>query len=422
MIKNKIVLPTFLILSSIFLSMSLRAMENEAAENSEFVFAIFATKRTRADLLEKAEKLNILAYNVNSESEIDLENKCIKKIWIRVNNNWVKQDQAPLPDVVYDFGVYKNDRKGKEKARLLRKVLRDRGIPFINPEEAMVAANDKVLFSKIMHDNQIPHPRTLKYKKSTLKKMLGKHDLLFLKPTLGSKGQGIIIVQKVAGMKPSHFTVNYKIKFRGQWRAVTSKKLRKKQVYKAIAGARRQLRKTRTPYLIQQGISSYRYGEQTDFYKGQQTDFRINVQRGRNGELITTAFVMRVGGNLSQGGRPADYQWVLKSLEANTGIDPETIKTRVVEVAHKTHIALEKYVGKGIEIGDLGMDAVIDDLGNPYIIEANHKSGYLHTYMRKNLDVDNLYDLPSFFEQSKKIDEDHVDEIINYARYLVAKK
>lgn len=417
--KNIIVLQTLLIIASSLFPLSLFAMDVEVAKQPEFVFAIFATKRSRADLIEKAQILNIQAYNINSESEIDLENNCIKKVWTRDKGRWVKVEQAPLPEVVYDFGVYKNARKRKEKAKVLREQLRSRDIPFVNPEDAMGAVNDKLLFAKVMHDNEIPHPETREYTESNLKKMLAKHNPIFLKPTMGSKGYGIIIIEKIAGTRHAVFSLKYKIKYRGRWVAITDQSNGKKELHAAIALAQKRLRRTRTPYLVQEGINAFRYDEQTAFYKGQQTDFRVNVQRGRDGMLVSTGLVMRVGGNLSQGGRPADHNEVLKGIVAKSGLAIETIKSRVNAVAIETHLALEKFAGR--EIGDLGMDLVVASDGSPYIVEANHKNGYAHTYLQKNPDVDKLFDLPSSLELCNKIDEEHEERLLEYARYLVTK-
>lgn len=415
MTKNIIAVPIFLIFISMLFPFSVLAIESDNEEKPEFVIAVFATKRTRADLLLKAKELNILAYNVNWESQVDLENNCIKKAWVRENDRWVRVEKVPLPDVVYDYGVYKNLSTRKEKVKALKAQLRARGIPFINPEEAMVAVNDKVLFSKVMHDNGIPHPQTLNFKKSALKKLLKKHDLLFMKPIKGSKGYGIIVINKVAGTN-STYSLAYKIKYRGRWITITDRAT-KRHLYKAIGLARTRLNTTKARYLIQQGIRAFRYGEKNIIYKGEQTDFRLNMQRGQDGKLFNTGFAMRVGGNLSQGGRPADHSFVLGDVVATSGLPLETLTERVVEVAMNTHLALEKHAGK--LIGDLGMDVVIDDLGNPYIIEANDKNGYLVRHVRMNPEVDCRFNLPPSLPLCEKMDEEHIAQLIKYSRYLV---
>lgn len=404
--RNCIVAQMLLFIGSLLLPLLVQAKDTQDAK-SDFVLAVFATKRARADLLDKTNNQNILSYNVNWESQVDLENNCIRNVWTRANGRWVRVETVPLPDVVYDFGVYKNDHNRKEKANLLKEQLRSQNIPFINPEDGMNAVNDKILFAKLMRDNDIPHPKTRELTKSNLKKMLDKYDLLFIKPTFGSKGYGIIVVEKVVGTEKARYSLKYKIKYQGQWVVVRYSNLPKNKVFETITKAKLHLKRGGASYLVQQGIKIF-------LYHGQQTDFRLNVQRGQNGELLSTGITMRVGGNVSQGGRPARHEDVLSS----SGLFIDTVKARLINVAMKTHYALEKFGGK--PIGDLGHDLVIDDNGNPYIVEANDKAGYGYTHIQKNPDIDQLFGLPSALEHCKKTDEDHENQILEYARYLAA--
>lgn len=387
-----------------FIALQAFAMDTE--NKPDFTLAVFATKRTRIELLEKANQMNIRAYNVNYKSEVDLENNCVKNVWMRKNGEWQQIKQAPLPDVVYDFGVYKGAPYGKEVANRLKDQLRLRKIPFINPEESMGVINDKVLFSTIMQKNNISHPETYNFTKTKLKMMLKKYDLLFLKPTLGSKGHGIMIVSKITGSKPSRYSLSFKVKQDGKWKTVGSDSLLKKQVYNAIALARKKLNKEKNPYLIQQGIKSFTCNDN-------QTDFRINVQRGNNGELSSTGMMMRVGGNLAQGGRPTDYAIVFRK----NNLPVLKIEQELKDIAVNTHKALEEHTQT--KIGDLGMDAVIDSDGKAYIIEANHKNGYPHMYIEKNPHIEKLFGLPPALDFCKKMDMAHEDHLLEYARYLV---
>ena len=273
----------------------------------------------------------------------------------------------------------------------------------------MMPINNKIDFSKIMIDNKITHPETKKYKKSNFKKMLAKYDILFIKPTFGSKGYGIIIIEKV---NKDFFSIKYKIQDRQKkWLCVNNKNIFKKELYAAVEEAKKQLKNTNSNYFIQQGIDIYKY-------KNQQTDFRVNVQRGLNGVIMVTSLVMRVGGNLSQGGRPADYKIVLQPLEEYS-LSIENIKNEVINLSINAHLALEKFTGK--EIGDLGMDLVIDNDGKAYIIEANTKNGYPSMYIEKNTFLENLYGLPPALSLCKQSDENHENNLIEYAKYLVKK-
>lgn len=427
------------------------------------IFGIFATDRTRAELIKKVmekeegyddknlsdadfiksvlERGGEIAYNLNWESTIDYENKLIKDVWIFRHEEFVPLMSVPFPEVIYDFGVYKgrSQKKRKEIARDLKKELVKIGIPFINPEEAMEAANNKLIFAKLMHNNGIPHPATRNFKNnSSLGKMLDKHDLLFIKPTLGSKGYGIIIVEKThespslfGVITTSYYSIKYKVKdgkiwdeeskkFITKWKQVIHEDVPRRKVSQFVYEARKKLRTRSAECIIQQGIRPFRFADQ-------QTDFRVNTQRGKHGILENSGFSMRVGGNLSQGGRPAQYLDVLKSL-SDEGYNIEDLKYKIVMSVLDTHYALEKYAQEhfnpSIKIGDIGTDVVFTVTNNGelkyYIIEANHKNGYPSRYVKFHPEIDTLYGLPPALNHCLEMDEVHEQTLIEYARYLVS--
>lgn len=408
---KKITLQCLLLILSQLIQLSLLAANT--LENPEFVLAVFATKRSRAELLEMAADQNILAYNINSRSKVDLEHQCVRNVWMRDKNTqeWIIAATVPLPNVVYDFGVYKKGRKQKEKATKLKELLNSRNIPFINPEDAMEAINNKALFADVMKKNDIPHPKTREFSQSNVENMLSNYDRFVIKPTFGSKGHGIIFVQRTTNKPHSLFRVSYKkLNKQKKWIHIGEKNLRTSDVFAAIERARVKLRKTHTPYIIQQEIDTYRY-------EGLQTDVRVNVQRGRNGALVVSGLIMRVGGNLSQGGRPAHYLAVLEPLETATGIPAMTIKDKITALAMRTFLALEAQGGK--LIGDLGMDIVLKKNAEPIVIEANNKNGYASTYVLKNPIVDTLYGLPASLDDCIDKDILHGSILLEYAYFRV---
>lgn len=378
-------------------------------ENPDYVLGVFATNRTRASLLDKAFEQNILAYNINWKSEIDLENRVVKKVWTRQNGQWIRLQEVPLPSAVYDFGVYKNASDRKEAAKALVWQLRSQKIPFINPEkEDMPAVNDKILFAKIMIKNNIPHPETKNFSKRNLFKMLKKHQALYLKPTFGSKGYGIIIIEKTG----KNYSIKYKTKESKKslnWQSILKENISKKKLYKEIKEAKIAVKQPRARYLIQQGIATFDY-------ENKLTDFRFNIQRGEEGALSVSGFQMRVGGNLAQGGRPATYKLVLKPLQNNTALPVEILKAKAQDTALNTFMAMEKNIGKNL--GDLGIDIVLDTKGNPFVIEVNSKNGFMSAYLEKNPKVNDLFGLPSSLDDCYELDDAHENTILDYARYL----
>ncbi len=396
--------------------------ESEGEKKPDFVFAIFATKRARPELLEKAAKENVLAYNVNWQSKIDLENNCIWHVWTSVKGNWVPLMKAPLPDVVYDFAVHKSvgknrqrTRERKELARELKKILHERKIPFINPPEALEAVNNKNLFAKVMHEHQVAHPQTRTYKKSNLKKMLAKHDL-FIKPEKGSKGAGIIEVKRTRKSRfylRNHYSLHYKVRKDKKWVPVQEEDVSQWKIVDNLMEARANLKRKNIPYIIQNAIEPFLYEDENGV--SQTTDFRINLNRNGKGNLVNAGIMMRLGGNLSQGGWPADYREKLKPLAESTGSTVEILADRIVQVAMDAHEALEQNAGQAI--GDLGFDVLLTKQGEAYVIEANDKSGYLINYIK---DPVRAAKLGPVCDLCKDIDLRHGGAILEYARYLVS--
>lgn len=406
---NKIFALLLTWIGTLFFCCSASTMSSEIGDKPEFVMAVIASYRSRADLLEKAATQNIRAYVLNAESEIDLENNCARNVLERAQGNWVRIDEAPLPDVVYDFGVNKNNRERKNKVLIMKDRLHSREIPFINSEQAMIPVNDKILFAKLMSKNNIRHPKTRVFTEKNLKKMLSSYDLLYIKPTKGSKGYAILIVDKVSN-QPKLYRFRYKIKFRGVWADVNSEVMKRKQLYKEMREAQKHLNRDRAPYLIQEGIKF-------STFKDKATDFRINIHRGVDGKVEVVGLSVRINGNISQNGRPSDFHSVMSEIQQGNQEAVAVAKQQILDMAFATHQALEEH-GKA-QIGDLGLDIVYKD--GPVIIEANNKSGFIGTNLTKAPEKETLFGLPPFAPLGAQIDENRINSLIGYSRYLLAK-
>jgi hypothetical protein len=423
MTKNQLICLAFFIITSWLMPSSVQAMNSFTDKKPEFYLAVMATNKSRATLLERTDEMGIQSYVITWKSKVDVKNRLIKNVKIREGGQWHRLLEAPWPDALYDIGVYKGQKRKKNVADAVKKQLSDEGVPFINHDQAMTAVNNKLVFANLMRKNKIAHPHTvdldtsarqfLTFRQDNLSRMIGMYGQLFLKPALGSKGYGIIIVDSQGD---GLYSVRYKTRDQNdnkKWNINLIQGLSLDQVGEGVAEARAAMRTGRAPYIIQNGIDVLRYADQ-------QTDFRVNIQRGEGGELKCTGFMVRVGGNLSQGGRPADYRIVMLELANRLEKDVDELMNGVKEVALRTHEALENKAG--IKIGDLGMDVVIDNNGHAFIIEANTKSGYPSVYVEKNLGLEKLYGLPPALKICKEKDAQHEINLIEYARFLTGKK
>jgi uncharacterized circularly permuted ATP-grasp superfamily protein len=127
-------------------------------------------------------------------------------------------------------------------------------------------------------------PKTKRFSRHSLDKMLDRYKMVYLKPVNGLKGRGIMRAKKTGG--------------KYQLRKGTSSSVFKdvRSLYQSV---RKKIRKK--PYLIQKGIRTLRY-------HGRSFDFRIMVQKNERRKWEVSGIVGRVAPpkrivtNRSQGG------------------------------------------------------------------------------------------------------------------------
>lgn len=219
-------------------------------------------------------------------------------------------------------------------------------------------------------------PATEKLHPSTLKKMLHTWPTVYLKPSEGKAGSGIL---KTIYDEQSH---SYEL----QWQAHKSLKRIRCRSFTALW--RRVLKyKQYESYIIQQGIPLCTFA-------GHPFDFRVLVQKNDTGQWQVTGIGVRVAGkerittHVPRGGRIVSVQDVL-SAEQRFTIERELMILAVQIAAHleKSHSPL----------GEMSMDIGLDQQGHLWFFEANSKP--------------------------MKFDEPHIrrkslENIVKYAQYL----
>jgi glutathione synthase/RimK-type ligase-like ATP-grasp enzyme len=189
-------------------------------------------------------------------------------------------------------------------------------------------------------------PETRFYSNSTLKRMLNKYKMVYVKPNMGTGGKGVIRVEKLGQC--------YKYQIQTTTRLFSS--------FDKMANSIG-LRTKSCPYVIQRGIHLLRYNSR-------RFDLRIMVQKNPKGKWETTGVIGRLGHpkkivtNVCRGGSSKPVETLLKNHVANV---TKYIK-RLKSLGYRAARQLNKTFPR---IKELGCDVGIDRNLHPWILEAN---------------------------------------------------
>lgn len=190
-------------------------------------------------------------------------------------------------------------------------------------------------------------PYTVAFSKSNLERLMFNHSTLFIKPTRGSVGDGIVkITKKNDGLWEIHLK--------------KGKPLRKSK--KQTQAFLRNFIGNRT-YIIQEAIP-------LALYKKRPYDLRVSVQRGADGHWKLTGMVGKVAAkgrhvtNVAKGGKVRRCE----ELFLESGFPFNETK----EAIQKSALQLAQYLGGKIpHLADIGFDLGLDRDGNVKFIEMN---------------------------------------------------
>lgn len=271
-------------------------------------------------------------------------------------NQWVKVP-LPLPDVWYDRGLFPKG-PGKNKSRQVRRYLRETWADkFFNPK----------FFDKWRTHQWISkHPVLRKHLPTTVhikrfeiaEKLVNHYPSLYLKPSGGSSGRGIIRLRKTSGKliaecirKKRHYIMEYR-NFAELWQDLSAKAL------------------VNNTYILQEDLDLAKY-------QGQPFDVRALMQKDGHGEWTLTGMAARISGvngiitNLHAGGKAEKIETVLISV-----FDPATakhIESEIKGLCFATCRWVEEV--SGLKFGEIAVDIGLNKKGKPYLIELNAVPG-----------------------------------------------
>jgi glutathione synthase/RimK-type ligase-like ATP-grasp enzyme len=216
-------------------------------------------------------------------------------------------------------------------------------------------------------------PDTVKFSKGNLENMMNKYSALYVKPMVGSHGNGIYkIIRKDQG---------YKLRSTSQSKVYSNHST----LYQKLSAY------SKKNMIIQQGI-------ELELVAGRPYDIRAMVQRRPKGNWTCTGIFAKVGNpnkivtNYYQGGRLYTLDNVFNKMNLSSA-EKESRKSQLNKIAVDVAKLLNS---KRSGMFEMGIDFAYDMAGNLWILEVNSNR-------------------PQFFPL-KKIDRSMYNRILSYAR------
>lgn len=287
---------------------------------------------------------------VISPDLVHLESRSIQG-YVKEQGKW-NRVSLPLPDAIYNRIT---SRRIEQTASVQKKLERLKNfylIPVFNDR----FLNKMQVHQLLIQDEDAKHmlPETHYLNQQTLKSMTHKYPMVYLKPTNGSLGSGIIRLTRkdkkwIIQSAEQNGTSTHTAQSYSELRHVLRNKIK------------------RHTYLIQQGLQLVRF-------QNRALDFRILVQKNKQGEWAVTSSIARVAGdqqivsNLAKGGTLRRVKEILAEL-GNLPNKPSSAQIRnlAVLIAKSFEDQVEGH------FAELGIDLALDQNGRLWLIEINSK-------------------------------------------------
>ncbi|HEU4965389.1 MAG TPA: YheC/YheD family protein [Bacilli bacterium] len=266
-----------------------------------------------------------------------------------------KRGRFPLPDIVYNRVPH---RKGERSEAVLRckRRFEELGIPLFNER----FLNKREMYRFLLNDPRsrdlIPETEPLR-KFAPFEAFLQRHELVYLKPTGGSLGSGILRVRRSS-------QGGYHVRLRSGKRHVSRTFVKVSELYDFV-------RQTGTGrvYLMQQGVDLKRH-------EGNRTDFRVHLHKNGAGEWEAAGIGAKVAGSgavtthVHNGGHVLNGDEV---LETWYGPDADEMRDKLIAASVQVAVVLQGLLHG--PVGEFGLDVAIDEADRIFVFESNAKPG-----------------------------------------------
>lgn len=273
-------------------------------------------------------------------------------------NRWIFK-QTILPLVIYDRVFYPRGDLGRaalKRVKMMKTIRRD--TLFLN---ATIKSKWQVYraLERFPEVNEyLPETRRL-VRWDVLAQMLKKHKVVFIKPSFGSQGKGVV-----------------RIEYKGSGILAYSGRNRSNGLFHDQVSSLSELRQSMlpiiqgSPYLVQQGL-------ELDYLGGLPFDLRCLVQKDGSGQWVVTGVAARIGkrggvtSNLHGGGHAVSLRRILKQIFSDQ-IRAQQVIEEIQSMAILIATSLEESIGS---FGEVALDIGLDVHGRLWLIEVNSKPG-----------------------------------------------
>ncbi len=267
--------------------------------------------------------------------------------------SWISSTY-PLPDVVYDRV---STRKGEARQQIKNakiKLMQQPYLKYFNPSFLNKWNVHEMLLTNPALHRHLPETRPLTTE--NLANMLRLYKTVYVKPSNGSLGLGIIRVTQ--DRKDNlHYVVH-----------------RRKRFHSTADNAADFIARTRSiradkPYIVQQGIDM-------STYHGSPFDIRIIFQKDGNGEWQISKKFVRVAprgssvANLSSGGKALPSKIIMRAIFRKAALIEEK-NQEIRAFCHQVATTIERT--SKMVFGEFGLDLGLDKNGDIWLIEVNSK-------------------------------------------------
>lgn len=292
-------------------------------------------------VVAKAEGVDFFYF---TPGKVDIKNKKILGKYFE-NGKW-SEKEYPFPDAIYNASYPLSDEAERTIDYLSKR------IPFTSHS---IGDKSEVQY-RIKKGKEFKHyliPTIQFRNEKDLLDMIELHDQVIIKPVSGSRGSGIIFIEKEDGNK-------YKTNDSGNILSCSKQDLIKLVLFKI----------QEEEYIIQKFISS-------KIKSGQVFDFRLHVQKNGDGEWLTTSIYPRIGAvgsitsNLGNGGFTAFPDPFLQIEFGNEWFNvKKTLEYFAISFANHFDSLYDDFY-----LDELGIDVGMDENQRIWMFEVNWRPG-----------------------------------------------